>query len=198
MGYKSIRALPLTFLSNSRFPHTHLSLFQTNWPPTEMRYTLVPLALGLGVSAIDLQKRYHECKFELNAKGGANGCIGQLEDGQCRIGGKYAPATFTLDQTTGILEDAKGRGCIITGTSHAQIQCDEGKAGEYISEAAIESNTNMARHSRLVCWCRRSPKARQLRRLCRVSRKRQRRVEYLQVYHQGPAQVRRCPHHRQL
>jgi hypothetical protein len=97
-----------------------------------MRHALIPLALGLGVSASSLQKRWHECKFELNAQGGANGCIGQIGDGQCRIGSKYPPATFTLDKHSGILKDSKGRGCIITGSSHQQIQCDDGKTGKWL------------------------------------------------------------------
>jgi hypothetical protein len=96
-----------------------------------MRHALIPLALSLGASANSLQKRWHDCKFELNAQGGANGCIGQIDNGQCRTGSKYPPATFTLDKHTGILRDSKGRESIITGGSHQKIQCDDAKHGRH-------------------------------------------------------------------
>ncbi|KIW05811.1 uncharacterized protein PV09_03017 [Verruconis gallopava] len=95
-----------------------------------MKYGLVLAALTFGVSANASQDRWHECKFELNAQGGVNGCISQIEDGQCRIGSKYPATTFVLDKDTGTLRDTKGRGCIITSWApHQQIQCDEGKTG---------------------------------------------------------------------
>jgi hypothetical protein len=93
-----------------------------------MRYTLTSLAFGLGASAAVLKR--HECSFEITAHGGADGCLGSLNDGQCRIGGDYSKTKFILDTTTSILKDDHGRGCIITESPY-QIQCDDGKPGEY-------------------------------------------------------------------
>lgn len=95
-----------------------------------MRYAFTSLAFGLGASAAVLKR--HECSFEMKVHGGVDGCIGSLNDGQCRVGGGYLKTKFTLDQTTGLLRDDHGRGCIITESPY-QIQCDEGKAGECIT-----------------------------------------------------------------
>jgi hypothetical protein len=94
-----------------------------------MRHSFLPIVLGaIGASAAPQHGR---CTFELTAHGHANGSIGQLTDGQCRIGGGYYPTTFDLDRHSGILKDKNGRGCIITRGKASQIQCDQGASGMF-------------------------------------------------------------------
>ena len=76
-------------------------------------YTLVTLSLALGASALTLPRS--SCSFGLTAYGGQSGTIGQLPDGQNRIGGGLAPATFTI--SNGGITDSAGRGCILTRKS---------------------------------------------------------------------------------
>ena len=52
------------------------------------------------------------CTFELTASGGQSGTIGQLDDGQNRIGGGLPPANFTI--CNGSITDDAGRGCLLT------------------------------------------------------------------------------------
>ncbi|KZF25395.1 hypothetical protein L228DRAFT_265864 [Xylona heveae TC161] len=87
-----------------------------------MKYVLAPLVFGLGASAAAL-KRADQCCFTLTASGGKNGTVGQLSDGQNRIGGPYSPANYCLDN--GGITDSNHRGCILTPPT-TQFQCDEG------------------------------------------------------------------------
>jgi hypothetical protein len=73
--------------------------------------TFVTLSLILGASALSPRS----CSFGLTASGGESGTVGQLSDGQVRIGGSYSPATFTIDN--GGIYDSAGRGCILTRMS---------------------------------------------------------------------------------
>lgn len=73
-------------------------------------YSLITLSLALGASALVVPRS--SCSFELTAAGGQTGTIGQLSDGQNRIGGGLSPTTFTLNN--GSITDAAGRGCILT------------------------------------------------------------------------------------
>jgi hypothetical protein len=78
-------------------------------------YTFVTLSLALGASALVVPRSSNSsssCSFELTASGGESGTIGQLSDGQNRIGGGLSAATFTIDN--GGITDAAGRGCILT------------------------------------------------------------------------------------
>lgn len=80
-------------------------------------YTFVTLSLALGASALVVPRSSNSsCSFELTASGGESGTIGQLSDGQNRIGGGLSPATFTIDN--GGITDAAGRGCILTRKLH--------------------------------------------------------------------------------
>ncbi|KAK8223901.1 ubiquitin 3 binding protein But2 C-terminal domain-containing protein [Phyllosticta capitalensis] len=88
-----------------------------------MKYALAPLAFTLGASAAALKRS--QCCFDLTASGGVSGTVGQLTDGQNRIGGGYSPTSFCL--SNGGITDSNGRGCIVTNAS-GQFQCDEGKA----------------------------------------------------------------------
>lgn len=99
-----------------------------------MRYTFAPIAFGLGASAAVLKR--HACSFEMQAKGPVYGPVGQIADGQCRIGGGHSPSKFHLEG--GYLKDDHGRGCIITGTPY-QIQCDHGKTGTHLPYLIPES-----------------------------------------------------------
>ena len=80
------------------------------------------LCFAIGASAAVLPRQ--NCCFQINASGGASGTVGQLDDGQNRIGGHYDPATYCIDGNGGIT-DANGRGCILTPPT-TQFQCDVG------------------------------------------------------------------------
>ncbi|RQM05652.1 hypothetical protein DH86_00003451 [Scytalidium sp. 3C] len=63
------------------------------------------------------------CTFQLSASGGQSGTVGQLGDGQNRIGGGLPQATYTINN--GAITDSAGRGCILTSPT-TQWQCDTG------------------------------------------------------------------------
>jgi len=86
-----------------------------------MKYAFTSLAFGLGVSAISLPR--DTCTFTLTASGGQSGVVGQLGDGQNRIGGENPTGTYTINN--GQITDAQGRGCILTPPT-TQFQCDVG------------------------------------------------------------------------
>lgn len=58
-----------------------------------------------------------KCCFTLTAHGGTSGSVGQLGDGQTRVGGGYPPSHFCLTNGGGIT-DGNDRGCILTRESH--------------------------------------------------------------------------------
>lgn len=76
-------------------------------------YKLATLSFIVGASALTVPRS--SCSFGLTASGGETGTIGQLSDGQNRIGGGLSPATFTI--SNGGIIDAAGRGCILTRES---------------------------------------------------------------------------------
>lgn len=63
--------------------------------------------------------------FQLTATGGPGGVVGQLSDGQNRIGQGLPAATYCIDN--GAITDGNGRGCILTPPT-TQFQCDTGAA----------------------------------------------------------------------
>ena len=69
--------------------------------------------------------------FTLQAYGKASGPIGQLFDGQNRIGGKLPLGYYTIKYGPkgGVINDKNGRGCILTPPT-TQFQCDEGVGGK--------------------------------------------------------------------
>ncbi|CAN9278460.1 unnamed protein product [Alternaria alternata] len=87
-----------------------------------MRYAFVPLAFGLGANAY-VARANTQC-FKLSASGGASGVLGQLDDGQNRIGGNHPTGCYCLDGNGGFT-DSNGRGCILTPPT-TQFQCDVG------------------------------------------------------------------------
>lgn len=75
--------------------------------------TLVASAAG----AHALVTRGDTCCFSLTASGEASGTVGQLSDGQNRIGdNSLSPAQFCID-SNGAITDGNGRGCILTRES---------------------------------------------------------------------------------
>ena len=93
-----------------------------------MKTTFSIFALALGASA-GLIPRGDTCYFELTAHGtdvegtDISGIVGQLSDGQNRIGGDYPTGEYTL--SNGGIGDNQGRGCILTPPT-TQLQCDVG------------------------------------------------------------------------
>lgn len=69
---------------------------------------------AFAASANALVGRTDSCCFKLTASGGASGSLGQLDDGQNRVGdNSLPPATYCID-STGSITDSNGRGCILT------------------------------------------------------------------------------------
>lgn len=65
-------------------------------------------------NAYALAGRGQTCCFHLTASGGASGNVGQLSDGQNRIGDNtLSPAEFCIS-SDGSITDGSGRGCILT------------------------------------------------------------------------------------
>ncbi|KAL2870213.1 ubiquitin 3 binding protein But2 C-terminal domain-containing protein [Aspergillus lucknowensis] len=86
-----------------------------------MRNFVTLAAFAAGANALPSS---NGCCFHLTASGGASGTIGQLDDGQNRIGGSLPPAQFCIGPG-GTITDGHGRGCILTPPT-TQFQCDEG------------------------------------------------------------------------
>jgi hypothetical protein len=74
-------------------------------------FFLAVVALAAGTNA--LIARGGSCCFHLTASGGVSGSIGQLSDGQNRIGGELPVAQYCIDSNGGLTDQA-GRGCILT------------------------------------------------------------------------------------
>ena len=77
---------------------------------------------ALGASAAILP-RNDGCCFQLTASGGQSGTLGQLDDGQNRVGGGLGAAQYCINN--GQITDGSGRGCILTAPT-TQFQCDMG------------------------------------------------------------------------
>ncbi|KAK6000490.1 hypothetical protein QM012_003736 [Aureobasidium pullulans] len=91
-----------------------------------MKTVYSTLGFALGASAAALAPRA-QCCFSLTAAGGKSGVVGQLSDGQNRIGQTAGLATgqATYCLNNGGLTDENGRGCILTPPT-TQLQCDVG------------------------------------------------------------------------
>jgi hypothetical protein len=88
-----------------------------------MHSKIIALAVAGSSASAFVLPRDDGCTFELTASGGKSGTVGQLGDGQNRIGGGLAPATYHI--SNGGITDANGRGCILTPPT-TQFQCDVG------------------------------------------------------------------------
>ncbi|KAJ6006925.1 hypothetical protein N7451_004869 [Penicillium sp. IBT 35674x] len=90
-----------------------------------MKSTIAIAALVAGANA--LVGRSDSCCFQLTASGGETGTLGQLTDGQVRLGDTtLSAAEFCISNS--IITDSEGRGCVITSET-TQFQCDEGATG---------------------------------------------------------------------
>ncbi|KAI7487258.1 hypothetical protein KC367_g2365 [Hortaea werneckii] len=86
--------------------------------------TFLVAALAAAANAATLPQP--KCCFAMTAYGGPGGTVGQLGDGQNRIGQNNLPVpqgTYCLNN--GALTDSYGRGCIMTPPT-GQLQCDVG------------------------------------------------------------------------
>ena len=76
-----------------------------------MRNFAALAAFAAGTNA--LVGRSDSCCFHLTASGGASGSLGQLSDGQVRVGdNSLSAAQFCI--SNGAITDSEGRGCIVT------------------------------------------------------------------------------------
>ncbi|KAI9732697.1 MAG: hypothetical protein M1818_007431 [Claussenomyces sp. TS43310] len=82
------------------------------------------IALAAGSNAL-IAQRAAPCCFGLSASGAVTGTVGQLSDGQNRVGGGLSPASYCINTDNGGITDASGRGCILTPPT-TQFQCDSG------------------------------------------------------------------------
>lgn len=73
-------------------------------------FTLAAFAAGSNA----LVGRSDSCCFGLTASGGASGALGQLSDGQNRIGDNSLPPAHYCIDSTGSITDGSRRGCILT------------------------------------------------------------------------------------
>ncbi|KAJ5547427.1 hypothetical protein N7494_005012 [Penicillium frequentans] len=88
-----------------------------------MKSTIAIAALVAGANA--LVGRSDSCCFQLTASGGETGTLGQLTDGQVRLGDTtLSAAEFCISNS--IITDSEGRGCVVTSET-TQFQCDEGR-----------------------------------------------------------------------
>ena len=78
-----------------------------------MKAFVAVLGLLTSVDAL-VAPRWNSCCFQVSADGAVTGTIGQLPDGQNRLGGQLTPAQYCI--ADGAITDANGRGCILTRT----------------------------------------------------------------------------------
>ncbi|KAG9229274.1 GPI anchored cell wall protein [Amylocarpus encephaloides] len=86
-----------------------------------MKSAFAATAFGLGASAATLPRDM--CMFTLTTSGGQSGVLGQLGDGQNRVGGNLPTGSYSINN--GQITDAMDRGCILTAPT-TQLQCDVG------------------------------------------------------------------------
>lgn len=86
-----------------------------------MKYAFAQVAFGLGANAL-VAREASQC-IQLQASGGQSGVLGQLSDGQNRVGGGHPTGCYCL--SNGGFTDSNGRGCILTPPT-TQFQCDVG------------------------------------------------------------------------
>jgi hypothetical protein len=85
-------------------------------------YAIAVLPLIAGASALTIPRANKEtCDFTLTASGGKSGTIGQLHDGQNRIGGGLPPHHFKIHDG-GITDDSGEKGCILTRKSFFSVR----------------------------------------------------------------------------
>ncbi|KAI1531153.1 hypothetical protein PtrSN002B_010812, partial [Pyrenophora tritici-repentis] len=80
-------------------------------------------AFGIGADALVI-RHTSQC-FQIESSGGPSGILGQLDDGQNRVGGSGLPTGCYCLDSDGGFTDSNGRGCILTPPT-TQFQCDVG------------------------------------------------------------------------
>ncbi|KAJ5376719.1 hypothetical protein N7509_013605 [Penicillium cosmopolitanum] len=110
-----------------------------------MKSFVAMAAFAAGTNA--LVGRTDNCCFHLTSTGDLSGDLGQIGDGQVRIGDNTLPqSSFCIDSNGGI-SDSSGRGCIITPPT-TQFQCDEGATPtpgfSVLSSGQLEFNNTAA------------------------------------------------------
>src|SRR4051812_31867119 len=103
---------------------SHSTLISTAFLPIFsiiMKYAFAQVAFGLSANAL-VARDAQQC-VQLQASGPASGVLGQLDDGQNRVGGGHPTGCYCL--SNGGFTDANGRGCILTPPT-TQFQCDVG------------------------------------------------------------------------
>jgi hypothetical protein len=72
-------------------------------------------AFAASVNALALFPRAEvPCCFHLNVSGEVTGPLGQLTDGQSRVGDNSLSQSLFCINSTGVITDSTGKGCIIT------------------------------------------------------------------------------------
>lgn len=79
-----------------------------------MLKTSFALGLAFSIGTEALVPRAEICCFHLTASGEVSGQVGQLTDGQNRIGGDNEQGVLCINGE-GAITDGMGRGCILTG-----------------------------------------------------------------------------------
>lgn len=75
-------------------------------------------ALAASANALALFTRAEvPCCFHLNVSGEVTGSLGQLTDGQSRVGDNSLSQSLFCINSTGVITDSTGKGCIITRES---------------------------------------------------------------------------------
>lgn len=97
-----------------------------------MKSTIAIAALVAGANA--LVGRSDSCCFQLTASGGETGTLGQLTDGQVRLGDTtLSAAEFCISNS--IITDSEGRGCVVTckqtNPSYRQTEINSIFSGDY-------------------------------------------------------------------
>lgn len=77
-----------------------------------MRSFAAIAAFAAGTNA--LVGRSDSCCFDLTASGDASGTLGQLSDGQVRLGDSSLSAAKFCINSAGAITDSDGRGCVVT------------------------------------------------------------------------------------
>jgi hypothetical protein len=117
----SIRSLdPFDIVSRNQPPLSSFQLFN-QLQIVKMKYAFAQVAFGLGANAL-VAREASQC-VQLKASGGQSGVLGQLGDGQNRVGGGHPTGCYCL--SNGGFTDSNGRGCILTPPT-TQFQCDVG------------------------------------------------------------------------
>ncbi|KAF3158463.1 hypothetical protein TWF225_009928 [Orbilia oligospora] len=114
-------------------------------------FALALLSLAASVQSLVLPRNpCYKCQgFTISVSGGVSGPLGQISDGQNRVGPKTpTPAKYNLGCNGGIV-DAKGRGCILTPPT-TQYQCDEGASPT--TGFAIGSNGGITYNGKGEFW----------------------------------------------